>query len=164
MDNLLQRLKAGTSNYKLIDWPGSSEKIAIRILSQGQLQEAAFETERIFKTAKIDINMMTADEYTAEKSTQILFRALRNPTALDQPIGSIIDFKQTLTLSEKEFLIEAYNAFEAECSPNPENLPAEKFEEILQAVKKNPSMINTSNYNTGLLKRLIMSLANPLQK
>lgn len=160
MENLLLKYKAGKNNIKLINWPGSEEQVAIQILNQKELQEARFETERIFKAAKIDANVMTADEYNSETQTQILYRCLRNPADVTKPIGSIIDFKASLTLSEKEYLIEQYNAFEAECSPNPENLSAEELDRIIQAVKKNPSMINGSNYSIVMLKKLITVLAS----
>ena len=159
-ESLLARLKAGTANTKILDWPGTNEKVALRILSQQQLQEAAFETERIFKAAKIEIHMLTADEYQNEKATQILYRALRLPSNMTEPIGTVTEFKSTLSLTEKEYLIKAYNEFEKECSPNPDHLSDVEFDRIVQAVKKNPSMIVGSSYSTDLLKKLITVLAS----
>jgi hypothetical protein len=163
MSDLLQRLKLGSDNVKLIDWPGTDKKVALKILSQQDTQLAAFDTERIFKSNKIEISMVTAEEYESEKSTQILYRALRDPEKLSEAIaGTITEFRSLLSREEKKLLIDQYLAFESECSPSPDNLSNEEFDRLVESVKKKVEQTLGSVSNIGTLKRLITTLVSQL--
>ena len=59
MSDLLSRIKAGSDNVKLTEWPGKADKVLMRILSQQDHQDASFATERHFKSEKIEISMVS---------------------------------------------------------------------------------------------------------
>jgi phage FluMu protein gp41 len=163
MSDLLQRLKLGTDNVKLIDWPGSETKVALRILSQQDLQDAAFSAERLFKTQKIETNLMTANDYEQEKVVQILYRALRDPEKLSEPIvSSISAFRSMVTSKEIDILSGHYVAFETECSPSPDKLSSDEFDKLLSEVKKTPDSAIGTITNIYTLRKLITSLVNQL--
>jgi hypothetical protein len=164
MSDILQKLKAGTDNIKIIKWPGTSTDVALRILSQRDQQDALFATERLFKSEKIDVHMVTAEEYENEKTTQILFRALRDPQKIDDSIvANVTEFKTLLSREEKRVLIEEYLLFESECSPSPENLSADEFDKIFTALKKNAPETIGSITSSSTLKRLITTLVKQLE-
>jgi hypothetical protein len=164
MSDLLSTLKAGTDNVKLIKFPKSETPIALKILNQKELQDAAFCTERLFKTEKIDVNLMTSEEYSSEKATQILFRCIRDPENLEQGIApNITVFRASLTRNEKEYLIGEYLAFEKDVSPSPDNMSNEEFDKILLDVKKNPEDITGKIFSSSMLKKLITTLVSQLK-
>jgi hypothetical protein len=163
MSDLLSKIKAGTDNVKLLDWPGSSQKVALRILSQRDFQDAIFSTERHFKAEKIEVNMVTAEEYDSEKATQILYRALRDPEHLTEPIcPTVTAFRQTLTREEKAIILQEYVAFESECSPAPQNLSDEEFDKVFEDLKKNATTTLGSVTSLSLAKKLITTLVDQL--
>jgi hypothetical protein len=162
MSDLLQKLKLGTSNVKMINWPGTETQIAMRILSQQQLQEAAFDTERLFKSSKIDTNLMTAQVYQEEETTQILYRSLRDPANMEEPIApTITDFRKALTVNEKKAIIDEYSEFDAECNPSPGNLSSEEFDRLTQDLKKKPEETISSITSLSIAKRLLLIMASP---
>ena len=162
MSDLLQKLKLGTSNVKLINWPGTETQIALRILSQAQLQEASFDTERVFKNAKIETNLMTAQIYQEEETNQILYRALRDPANLEEPIApTIAEFKKALTVNEKKILIEEYSGFDSECNPSPGNLSSEEFDRLTQELKKKPEATLQNITSLPIAKKLLLFMASP---
>lgn len=161
MSDLLSRLKAGIGNVKSITWPGTETTIAMRVLSQQEHQDAAFATEQLFKGAKIDISMVTADEYESEKVTQLLYRALHDPEKLEEPICKTVgEFRKLLTGSEKKLLAEQYMSWEQECSPSPDNMSDHEFDQLLLSVKKNPGGTIGSITNLSTLRKLLSSLVD----
>lgn len=160
MSDLLQRIKLGTRATKLVTWPGSPEKVLMRILSQQQRQEATFATEALFRGAKVDINMVTANEYESEQATQMLFKSIRDPAAPDEAIcASVTDFRKALSADEKRILLDEYVAFEKEISPSPDNMSDDEFDALLSELKKTPDKTIGSISSISTLKRLLLSLA-----
>jgi hypothetical protein len=160
--NLLSRIKLGTSNAKLVKWPGSEELVSLRILSLQERQEAGFATERHFKTSGIDLNMATATDYDEEKAIQMLWRALKDPKENAPLCKDIGGFRCALTREEKTTLIDEYLTFERDCAPSPENLTAEEFDLFVSEVKKTPEEMLSASYSTSMLKKLCKSLASQL--
>jgi hypothetical protein len=163
MSDLLQRIKMGAEATKLMPWPGTDRQILMRILSQADLQEAEFATERLFTSEKISVNLVTSDEYEAERATQTLYRVLRDPEKRTDPIcPTITEFRRLLTRREKQVLIDEYLTFEKDVSPRPENLSDDEFDRILAELKKTPDMITSASYSTATLKKLITCLGKEL--
>ena len=169
MDSFLKTLKAGTENHKLIEWPGlSGNNVAIRVLSVNELQQAVIDTERFFQNAKITVSMhgslAMVDEFEAERITQILYRAIRDPEHLDQPIAAnITEFRSNISNQERDALGKEYMAFEKECSPAPENSTNEELEAMYQDIKKNyqQAIGNVSSISTA--KKLMLCLVKQLE-
>lgn len=161
--SLLAKLKAGTRNTKTIKFPGTEEKIVLRILSEAERQEALLVAEQHFKAKKVEINLATSDIFEAENTLQLLYRAISDPDG--NPIIKTVDeFRSNITRDEKDLLTEAYLDFEQESSPSPARMSAEKFESLLSDLKKNPEIIIGSVSSLGIARRLITSLVNQLSR
>jgi len=158
--SLIEKLKLGTRNKKLIKWPGDDTEVLMRILSEHERMEAMFSAERLFKTEKIEPTLTTADQFDTEKCVQILYRAIRDP-ATEEPIAtSITEFRKSITREDMRMLISEYTVFEQDCSPSPSNLSEEEFDKILRDIKKNPETLSSSNLSSSMLKKLIITLAS----
>jgi hypothetical protein len=164
MSDLLSKIKLGSDNIKLVDWPGSKTKVALKILSQKEHQEATFMTERHFKSEKIEVNLVTAEEYESERATQLLYRSLRDPENMQEPVcPTITEFRDRLTREEKKALTDEYLGFESECSPAADNLSSDEFDAVLSALKKNATQTIGNITSTSMLKKLLLIMAKQLQ-
>jgi len=162
--SLIEKLKAGKKNVKVIRWPGTDDEIGITILAEAETQEALFAAERLFKEAGIEVTATTINAYNSEVNTQTLFRALVD-SSRKKPDGTheryfkgIDEFRSLLHREAKEILIEEYNAFEDECNPSPAKLSDEELEKILEDVKKNSHP--GTNLSFGTLRQLVAYLAS----
>jgi hypothetical protein len=163
MSDLLQRIKLGTAATKLTMWPGTDRPILMKILSQQDLQEAEFATERLFASEKITVNLVTSDEYESERATQTLYRCLRDPEKSAEAIcPTLADFRRILTRTEKQVLIDEYLTFEKDNSPRPGNMTDDEFDKVLTEVKKNPAQTMLDSYSTATQKKLITCLVADL--
>jgi hypothetical protein len=161
MDSFLEKIKLGTSNSKLTKWPGTEQDVCIRILSEQDRMDAIFATERLFKNDKIETNLVTAEAFDNEKVIQILYRALRCPESLDQPVApSISVFRKSISREETKVLISEYINYESECSPTPGNLSDEEFDKLLRDLKKNSEQTLTSITSLSIAKKLLLTLVS----
>lgn len=164
MESFLEKIKLGTSNSKAIKWPGTDTDVCLRILSEQDRMEALFAAERLFKSEKIESNLMTAEQYDNEKIIQILYRALRCMDNQEQPLASSITlFRKAITREDTKVLISEYINYEQECSPSPGNLGPEAFDKLLLDIKKNPATISTNILSLQTAKRLLLTLVSPPQ-
>jgi hypothetical protein len=158
--NMLARLKKGTDNKKTIAFPGTHEEVVVSVLSEGARQDAQFATEQHFKRKDIDVSMSTVDAYEAEKTLQMLYRALSDQEG--NPLARTVDeFRNRITVDEKDRLVEEYLAFEKECSPDPETMSEAELEALIEEIKKKPEMIGSFS-NIGTARQLISCLVNRL--
>lgn len=159
----LEKLKAGTRNTKTIKFPGTDNEVVLRVLSNAERQDAVFAAEEHFKSRKIEIAATCLDAYEDERTTQLLFRALRDCDNSENTFASSADsLRENLTREEKEFLTSEYTTFEQECSPAIEKMSDEDFEKLWEELKKNPEPV-LSFLNSGTLRRLIIFLASRQQ-
>jgi len=157
--SLIEKLKAGTRNVKAIKFPGTEDDIVMQILSNADIQDAVFAAERRFKGEEMSVASSTLDAYEDERTTQILFRALRDPDNSKKPFSSSADeLRKLLTREQKDYLIAEYAAFENECSPRLENLSDDRFNEIWEEIKKKPTALNT--LSSGMQRRLLLFLVS----
>lgn len=158
--NMLERLKKGTDNKKGIVFPGTSEEVVVSVLSEGARQDAGFAAEQHFKRRDIEISLSTVDAYEAEKTLQMLYRALSDQEG--NPLARTVDeFRNRITVDEKDRLVEEYLAFEKECSPDPETMNEAELEALIEEIKKKPEMIGSFS-NIGTARQLISCLVNRL--
>ena len=159
-DSFLARLKAGTKNQKTIKWPGTKQDIVLRVLSEGQYQQARIDAEKYFKGQGVEINFALADAFESEESTQVLYLALRTPD--NQPLAaSMNEFRELIVGPEKNALAQEYMDLEAECSPDPDKMAQEEFDDLVENVKKKPEEIAGSISSLSTARRLIIALASP---
>jgi tRNA(Met) C34 N-acetyltransferase TmcA len=160
-DRLLERLKAGTDNRKTIPFPGTDTKVVIRPLSEAERQAAHFATEQHFRNKGIDVTMSTVEAYEAEKTIQLLYKAVSDEEG-NSLAATVRRFAELLTINEKNALVDEYMAHEMDSSPNPETLSEEEVDEILEDLKKNQT-IPGSVSSMSTARQLITSLANRLR-
>ncbi|TAN61362.1 hypothetical protein EPN18_06840 [bacterium] len=157
--SLLEKLKGGKRNTKVVKFPGTDDDVALVILSNHELQDSIFAAEGYFKAGDITVSATTLDAYEDERTTQILFRALRSPDNLREPFAATVtELRKSVTREEKDLLVKEYVAFEQECSPQFETLPDGDFDKLWEDLKKNPeAVLNSLNFRT--LKKLVLYLA-----
>lgn len=156
-DTLLEKLKAGTSNQKVIKWPGTECNVSIRVLNEQDQIEATMATDAIYTAANVKVSFENSDAYDAEKNNQLLFRALMDPLT-KKPITSTMEqFRQLLSTGVRAVLIDEVFSWQEECSPSPDLAP-DKYDTLLEAVKKNAEAVFMMPLNISLAKRLIRSL------
>jgi|GEM_PF-778832 hypothetical protein len=164
---LIEKLKAGKSNIRIMKFPGTDEDIGITVLTEGETQEAMFAAERLYKDSKIEVSGVTVGSYTSEQNTQILSRALVDPGrkkadgSYERYFKSVGELRGLLRREAKETLIEEYNRFEEETSPSPLKISAEELDILLEDIKKNPETVgNVSSF--CMLRELTLYLVNQL--
>ena len=101
--SLIERIKTGTGNVKRIPFPGvPGSEVAFRVISIQEVQDAIFETEQYFRRLKIDVSQSSIDAYEDERSTQVLWRALRDPDDPSKPAApSAAVLRRSLSKEEK---------------------------------------------------------------
>lgn len=159
MISLLEKLKAGKRNVRVIKFPGADQDVAIQALSNADLQDSLFATENYFRDKDIEVGSTTIEAYEDENSTQILFRALRDPEEPSRPFASTVDqLRNLISRDEKDILIEQYNDFEKEVSPKERDLSEDEMDALFEELKKTPETGN--DLSSAMLKRLIVYLAS----
>jgi hypothetical protein len=159
--SLLERLKKGTDNKKIIKYPGTQEKIQLHPLSEGERQSAHFAAEDHFKQNGIEISMATVDAYESEKTLQMLYLAIRDMKG--KPLAPTADeFRSQVTIDEKNALVDDYLALEKECAPNQEVMTDVELETLFEEIKKKPETLGSFS-NIGIARQLISYLANRQQ-
>jgi len=157
--SLLEKLKSGKRNVRLIKFPGTDHDVALRVLSNAEVQEALFATEGRFKQKKIEVSATTVEAYEDENTIQILTRALRDPKDPEQPFAANVDqLREMITLEEKNDLVREYDAFENEVSPSAKTIDDDELDRIFDEVKKKPE--TGSSLNIYTLRKLIIYLAS----
>lgn len=155
---LLDKIKAGSQASKEINWPGSEDaKIKIRVCNEQDFLKASQETDKLFQGTKVGAE--NVDQYSAEKETQLLFRAIQDPTTEKQLFTNILEFRSVLTPEIKNILGDELDALHEEFSPNPEDISNEDFDKLVQDVKKNAEAIE-SNSNIFTLRKLVRYLVS----
>jgi hypothetical protein len=160
--DLIEQLKAGASNHKMVSWPGSDARIELHVLTEQDHFEAGIAADRIYADADLPITSANVDDYQAEKNTQLLFRAVRDPQSHKPLKCAVEDFRRMLTRDIRNALITELSQLEQECSPNPYTLSDEQYASVLEAVKKNAEPTVMSVSSIALLRRLSRSLASEL--
>jgi hypothetical protein len=160
--DLLSKLKAGTSHTKEIVWPGTEEKVLIRLSSDNDHMQSVLATDQVFSDSKINIENL--DAYNSERETQLLFRVILDPETKKQLFKNITAFRDTITLDIKDTLATELDAFETECNPEIDYISEEDFDKLVTSVKKNvPNTVGNIS-SIGIAKKLITYLVNQLPK
>lgn len=161
---LLEKLKAGKKNIKIIKFPGTDEDIGITVLTEAETQDAVFAAERFFKESGIEVSATTIGAYQSELNTQILLRCLVDPSKKKKDgtyegfFKDTKEFKSLLAKEAKDILVEEYNGFESECSPSPLKMTDDEFDRLFDELKKSPQTVGSS-LSLKTLKGLIIYLA-----
>lgn len=164
MSNLIRRikkLKAGKKNKRLVKYPGSDEKVVVRVLTCAEIQNVNLAVETHFRSLDINYSMdwlLAQDDTNRDEETiQTIWKAFTDKDG--KPLADDIDeLRANLTDTEKNYLITEYNIFQMECSPDLGEMPVEEFNDFVEDVKKNTDSALLNITSTSLLKRLVRSL------
>ena len=128
----LANMRKGIPEYRIVNFPGSKEKVAIRALNNRDIIGARENAMRYvtdhpvdMDTADLILNMFTLKE------------AMRNPENLDEYF--VLDFKEINEYMNPKEVYELHNVFiEVQNGKNPdlEDLTSEEFEDIKKKLEK----------------------------
>ena len=162
MSDLLDKIKAGSLHKKEVTWPGTEQKVHLRVLNENDHLQASLAADKIFDGTTIAIQNL--NQYNAELETQYLFRAIENPETGKRLFSNITEFRDIITPEVKNKLAEELDSFHEDCSPDPYKMSDEDFDKLVADVKKNveETVGNVSSIST--LRRLIIYLAKKKEK
>lgn len=159
MPTLLEMLKAGQGNRKRVPWPGSEgAEVDLRPLTDQDQLEAGMAADQLYRDAKLDIGMANIQDYEAEKTTQLLWRAVCDPQSGGRLCKTIAEFRSLLTRGVRAALVQQLEEFTQECSPPLNTMGQEQYDALVARVKKTPEAASSVS-SICTLRRLCMSLA-----
>lgn len=160
MSDLLEKLKLGSNNTKLIDWPGTNEKVRMRIANEYDTSLATVEADRYFKERTIGTPNLQA--YLNYKTAYRLYLMLTDP-ATGKPITPTFnEFYPLLTEDIQDDLETERIVFQDECSPDPELLTENQIEAQLKELKKNFDPVIQAIGNINIERQLLKCLVSRL--
>lgn len=159
MSDLLSRLKAGRSAIASVKI--GEVEFGLRVLTEQDYLEAGFATEAAMKAADMALSVSTADLFEDEKASQLLARALVDPSTNKRAAVSAKALREALTRGDRSYLAECYLEHEKQFSPSERSLSDKEFAGLIEEVKKNPETPRLNDLNFATLKRLITALVSP---
>lgn len=159
MSDLLSRLKAGRS--AIASAKIGEVEFGLRVLTEQDYLEAQIATEVAMKEAGLELGISTAEAFESEKASQLLARALVDPSTGKPVAASAKELRASISRDEKSLLIEAYLEHEKTFSPSERTMDEAEFYALLEEVKKNPLTPRLNDSSSATLKKLITALASP---
>lgn len=158
--SFLKELKAGVDNKIVVRFPGTETEVELHVLSNQDTLDASLAADRLYKDQEIRVGFENIKDYESERTTQLLFRAMRVPGTGKTIADNITEFRSLLTVAERAALVDEYNALDERCNPSPETLPAEKFDALVEDLKKKPQETIGSISSMSTLRRLALFSAS----
>jgi hypothetical protein len=159
MDSLLARLKAGTANRVLTKWLGTDIDIELRVLNDQDYLDAGLAVDQIYRGAKLEIAMQNIRDYEGERATQMLYRAVCDPSTHGPFTGDIREFRRLLIgQGVKEQLISELELLHEKCSPRVAAMADGELDALLLQVKKTPGTTLLNVSSISMLRRLMQCL------
>jgi uncharacterized membrane protein YgaE (UPF0421/DUF939 family) len=148
--NTLQRLKQGKKNSKLVNFPGTEEKVALVILPSNEISDATIKAEDYIKQH----NIVDEDDISIVNQAFLVYKALRDKDDLKKPLAdSFEEFYSTLDNLEIQYFMVEYSLLTNESSPFLNAVSEETFEELKKTLEKiklsdlsGPSLISLRNF------------------
>lgn len=158
--SLLAKLKKNNANYRERYFPGTEQKIRIRVLTGAETQSCAVSAKKHMADYHgVDYGEFLADVFSEECDWQTLFLAITDPDG--NPIAdNILEFRAKLSDAERLALGVEYNEVCNECAPQVDAQTEEQFDALVAEVKKKPEAVVRNIYGISLLRRLIVTLAS----
>lgn len=158
MSDLLDRLKAGKSAIVKVSLNGVD--FGLRVLNEQDYLDAGIAAEAAMKASGVEMSLSSADLFEAEKTSQLLVRALVD-VSNGQPITADVKvLRSALSREESIALIEAYLAHEKSVSPSERNMSESDLLGVIEAVKKTPETTSLNGLSIATLKKLIIVLVS----
>lgn len=131
--NTLQKLKAGKNNYKITNFPGTEEKVALVILTSEEVEAATVAAQEYIKAKGIE----DEDYIQIENQRQMVYRALRDVDNKSKRLASSYEeMVETLDNMEIQYLFVEYTALTSECSPFLGAVTDEQFGVLKKTLEK----------------------------
>ena len=153
--NTLQRLKQGKNNSKLVNFPGTEEKVALVILPSNEVADASIKAENYIK----DKGIVDEDDKSIVNQAYMVYKALRDKDDLKKPLSdSFEEFYGTLDNTEIQYLMVEYSLLVNETSPFLTSITEETFQELKKTLEKikwsdlnGPSLLALRNFLLTLM-------------
>lgn len=153
--NTLQKLKQGKNNYRITNFPGTEEKIALVILTSDQVQAAKIAAQDYIK----EHNIEDEDYQEIENQRQIVYRALRDKDNLSKQIASSYEeLIETLDNMEIQFLFVEYTMLTTESSPFLNSVNDEQFNQLKKTLEE-MKLSDLSGPSLAALRFFLLTLA-----
>ncbi|MEW9901015.1 hypothetical protein ABWL39_20540 [Chitinivorax sp. PXF-14] len=159
MSDLLSRLKAGRAAIGSVTVDGVA--FGLRLLSEQDYLAAQIATEVAMREAGLELSISTAEAYEAEKSSQLLARALVDPVTAVPVAANAQALREAVGREQLSAMVNAYLAHEKVYSPSARTLSNDELTALVDEVKKSPETTLSSVSSIDTLKRLITILASP---
>lgn len=133
MGNILQKIKQGKNNYKIIKFPGTEEKVALVILSSNELMNARLRAEDYIEENKIE----QPDLQELVRQQFVIYSALRDKDDRNQKVADSLDeFRELIDVEETQYLMVEYTLLTTESSPFVGAVEEEQFEQLKKTLEK----------------------------
>lgn len=156
--SLIERLRKGTDHSKEIHWPGSEERLIMRVLSCDAVQEAQSGAVARWDELGLELTLYTCDDYYSELQLQLLARSMRQ---LDRPddrlFPEVADLRGLITPDERSLLASEYIEIQEHANPDIANVTPETIELLKQAVKKKDVVV-LSGFGSSMLAIYIIGM------
>jgi len=155
--DLLKRLRAGRGTLAPVEVAGVP--MGLRLLTEQDYMDAGLAVDSTMRAAGVELNMASAELFEREKASQLLARALVDPTTTKPVAPTAQGLREALSREDSEWLIARYLDHEKRHSPK--ELDDAEFADLLEEVKKNAATTRLDDSSFATLKRLINYLASP---
>jgi len=157
----ITRLKRGADNRKITPWPGDTEKVYIRVLSEADYIEAEEHVDNSYGKER-GVNLGNVDERAALKDTYCLYLAIVDEFG-KRIFPDFSAFTGRCTPEVRAILIENQNEWQAECAPVLDEMSDDQTNELLNSIKKNIETVRSIT-DSRLLRRLITTMVSREQR
>jgi hypothetical protein len=152
--NTLQKLKQGKNNYKITNFPGTEEKVALVILTSEEVEASKVAAQEYIKEKGIE----DEDYIEIENQRQMVYRALRDKDNRSKRLaGSYDELVETLDNMEIQFLFVEYTGLTTECSPFLGAVTDEQFNVLKKTLEKT-QLSDLSGASLAALRFFLLTL------
>lgn len=159
--SLIERLRKGTAHSKEINWPGSNERLIMRVLSCDGVQEAQSAAVKRWGDLGLELNLYTSDDYYSEQMIQLLARSMNR---VDAPNTRLFpdagDLRSLISPDERSLLASEYIEIQEHANPDVANINPQTIELLRQAVKKKDA-VALSAFGSSMLAIYIIGMESP---
>lgn len=177
VDAMIARMRRGRAQWRDVRWPGGQLMVRLQVLSSTDTQLALAAAIHRFDELEIPVNGITIEELAAEKVTQILARACRDPEKVDPrradhwlPTFRNADILREVTsVDERAAIWVDYQELRASTDPAVDHeLDEDALADIDEALKKNslPLLASVGSWQLGLylLRTVYRSTSSPTDR
>jgi hypothetical protein len=160
---MLERLRKGTDNERICQWPGTEDKesrFRLVPLTCAELQDAYAAAVKRWTELELKVDLYTADDFNSEVHVQIIARSMR--TMDDRLLTLFVsgeELRDKITADERHEIVTEYLALVQESDPDPAAMSPEVIEQIDELVKKKDAA-TLSGFSSLILSSYIVGMAS----